>query len=82
MFSMIKSIWNFFDGYKTYIAGTGLLCLGLGSLLTAVGHCIQDVPTIVNGWEICQQDIAEAYNSVLAALAGLGFIGVKSAISK
>lgn len=81
MGTLIK-VWNFFDGWKTYIAGASLLLIGLGSLFTEMGHCIEDVNTIVNGWEICVQNVSTSWNGLMEALMGLGFIGAKHAITK
>lgn len=67
-------------GWTTYLAGASLILIGLGSLLTAMGHCIEDVSTILNGWEICRDNVSEAWGGVLAALAGLGFVGARRAI--
>lgn len=82
MFAPFMAVWNFFDGKKAYIAGTGLILISLGSLVTAVGHCIQDVPTIVNGWDICQQDVGIAWSALQDTLIGLGIIGVRHAVAK
>jgi hypothetical protein len=59
------------NGKKTLIAGYGLILVGVGGLLTAVGDCMQTLDV-----QACYAQISEAYNAMLAALMGLGFIGV------
>lgn len=80
--NIFSKVFGFVNGYKTYIAGASFLLIGLGTLLIAVGHCIEDVSTIINGWDVCQMEVSAAWNGVYSALAGLGLIGVKHAIEK
>jgi hypothetical protein len=67
------SLYNipFLNGKKTLIAGYGLLIAGAGGLLTAFGGCLQHLDVYQ-----CYQDVSAAYDPFLAALMGLGFIGV------
>lgn len=67
------SLYNipFLDGKKTAIAGWGLLLVGLGGLLTAIGTCMQHLDV-----QMCYEQITNAYEPLLSALAGLGLLGV------
>lgn len=59
------------NGYKTLIAGYGLLLAGIGGLLVAVGDCMQHGDV-----QQCYAGVTAAYEPFVAALMGLGFIGV------
>lgn len=69
------------SGILTYSAGIALLCFGISGLFAAFGHCLEDLPQLLNGWEVCTQNVSDAWQSVISALTGLGFIGVRRAIS-
>ncbi len=65
------------NGYKTAISGYGLLFVGIGGLFTAVGNCLQHLEL-----SVCYADVTGAWQSVLAALLGLGILGVGHKIEK
>jgi len=67
------SLYNipYLNGYKSLIAGYGLLIAGVGGLLVALGDCTQHLVL-----QQCYADFGNAYDSLLAALGGLGIVGV------
>jgi hypothetical protein len=67
------SLYNipFLGGKKSIISGYGLLILGLGGLLTAIGHCLQS-----GDLQQCYAEISTSYEPLLAAFMGLGVIGI------
>lgn len=65
------------NGYKTIISGYGLLFVGLGGFLTAVGGCLQSLTL-----DQCYGDIASAWQPLVAAFIGLGILGVGHKVVK
>ena len=58
----------FIDGYKTYIAGVGMICTGLGMIASAL---VADHFFIEALWE-----------GVGVVAAGVGMMGFRSALNK
>lgn len=73
------SLYNipFLNGKKSAIAGWGLLLVGLGGLLTAIGTCMQHLDV-----QMCYSDIVNAYEPFMASLMGLGILGVAHKFEK
>lgn len=73
------SLYNipFLNGKKSLITGYGLLIAGIGGLLVALGGCMQHLEV-----QQCYADLGSAYDSLLAALGGLGVIGIAHKIEK
>lgn len=73
------SLYNipFLNGKKSLIAGYGLFLAGIGGLMVAAGGCMQHLDM-----QVCYADMSTAYDSLLAALMGLGFIGTAHKIDK
>lgn len=65
------------NGYKSAIAGWGLVLVGVGGLLTALGTCLQSLEL-----STCYAEIGASYEALLAALAGVGVLGIAHKFEK
>ncbi|QDT46155.1 hypothetical protein Pan258_01720 [Symmachiella dynata] len=68
----------FLNGKKSAIAGYGLLIAGVAGLLTVVGGCLTGDLTI----QVCIQGLQDSLIPLMAALNGLGIIGVAHKVEK
>lgn len=73
----LYNIIPFLSGYKSFIAGAALICLGLGGMFTAVGDCLMTLEL-----KDCYEGIANAWEPLVTAFAGLGVIGIGHKMEK
>lgn len=73
----LYNLLPFLNGKKTLIASYGLLIAGIGGVLVALGGCLQHLDV-----QACFEDVGGAYDSLLAALMGLGLLGVGHKVDK
>jgi len=76
MFKILRALNP--NGKKTYIAGYGLVILGLGRVLVVAG-------TFMTGqmeMEVMYAEIVPAWSELQIALGGLGLVGIRHALKK
>lgn len=76
-FFPIDLMKNFFKGKVTYIAGFGLILIGVGQIISTGVECLQQTITL----GACLDALNQSWGSILDALMGIGFVGVRRAIS-
>jgi len=66
------------NGKKTYIAGYGLVILGLGRVLVVAGSFMTGQMEL----DVMYSEILPAWSELQIAFAGLGIVGIRHALKK
>lgn len=69
---------TFLNGYKSYLAGAGLLLIALGELLTHGGRCL----TLEIEPGACFEQFPRLWDALSSAAIGIGIIGVRHSVAK